>query len=255
MTFGSLFAGIGGLDLGLERAGMECRWQVEIDEYCRRVLAKHWPDVTRYEDVKNVGAHNLEPVELVCGGFPCQPVSQAGAQRAEEDERWLWPEMRRIVRELRPRFVLVENVAGLTFRGMGRVLGDLATLGYDAEWEMLPACAFGAGHVRERVFIVAHTDSDRLPPVFPARRPCSYPYNPDGKPETTAAGWPNVELVSGEPSGWAAQPGVGRVVQRLPNRVDIARIAALGNMVVPRVAEWVGFCIIEAARGFPVEAG
>ena len=112
-TFGSLFAGIGGLDLGLERAGMVCSWQVEIDEYCRRVLAKHWPDVERFEDVRECGAHNLEPIDLICGGFPCQPHSVAGKRKGAADDRDLWPEYFRIVAELRPRYVLAENVPGI----------------------------------------------------------------------------------------------------------------------------------------------
>src|SRR5512139_2392629 len=99
LTVGSLFSGIGGLELGLERAGMAVRWQVEIDPYCRKVLAKHWPDVARYEDVRDVGRHNLEPVDLICGGFPCQPVSLAGKRMGDGDDRWLWPEFIRVVRE------------------------------------------------------------------------------------------------------------------------------------------------------------
>lgn len=162
LTFGSLFAGIGGMDLGLERAGMTCKWQVEIDGYCRQVLAKHWPDVKRYEDVRTVGAHNLEPVDLICGGFPCQDVSVAGKRAGLDGERsGLWFEFARIIRELRPRYALVENVPGLLADGMGRVLGELAEIGYDAEWDCIPAAAVGAPHLRDRVFIVAHTDSER----------------------------------------------------------------------------------------------
>ena len=110
MTCGSLCSGIGGLELGLERAGMEVVWQVEKDDYCSRVLAKHWPDVTRYEDVKDVGA-NLEPVELIAGGFPCPVVSQAARGRNVAES--LWPEFARIVREVGPRYVVLENVEGL----------------------------------------------------------------------------------------------------------------------------------------------
>lgn len=172
MRFGSLFTGIGGLDLGLERAGMECAWQVEIDPYCRLVLEKHWPNVERFNDAKRFlsnpffdGPQGLIEaravaratfgVDLVCGGFPCQPVSLAGKRRAQDDERWLWPEFARILRVLRPRYVLVENVPGLLIRGMGDVLGDLAALGYDAEWDRIPAALFGAPHLRFRVFIIA----------------------------------------------------------------------------------------------------
>ena len=159
MTFGSLFSGIGGIDLGLERAGMTCAWQVEIDPWCRQVLTKHWPNVRRYEDVSAVGGDTLEPVELIAGGFPCQDVSVAGQRAGIQDgnRSGLWSEFHRIIRELRPRYVFVENVPGLLTNGMGRVLGDLADIGYDAEWEVLSAADVGAPHLRKRVFIVAHT--------------------------------------------------------------------------------------------------
>src|SRR5262245_30804281 len=125
-TFGSLFAGIGGLDLGLERAGWTVRWQVEIDPFCQRVLAKHWPAVPRYGDVTTLSLERVERVDLICGGFPCQPVSHAGERLAQDDPRWLWPAFARVVRALRPRLVLVENVTGLLSAGMGDVLRDLA---------------------------------------------------------------------------------------------------------------------------------
>jgi DNA (cytosine-5)-methyltransferase 1 len=155
-TFGSLFSGIGGLDLGLQRAGWECRWQVEIDPWCRRVLEKHWPDVPKYEDVRLLNGSDLEPVDLICGGFPCQPVSLAGKGLAQADPRWLWPEFARAIRQVRPRLVLVENVPGLRGRGLGDVLGDLAACGYDAEWDCIPASALGAHHQRDRLWLVAY---------------------------------------------------------------------------------------------------
>lgn len=166
MTFGSLFSGIGGFDLGLERAGMRCSWQVEIDDYANRVLEKHWPAVKRYRDVREVGSQNLESVDLICGGFPCQPHSLAGKRQASADERDLWGEFARIIRELRPRYVVAENVPGLlsseSGRFFGRVLRDLAACGYDAEWECIPASAFGAPHRRDRVWIVAYSKSERI---------------------------------------------------------------------------------------------
>ena len=158
MTFGSLFSGIGGIDLGLERAGMTCAWQVEIDPWCRQVLTKHWPNVRRYEDVSAVGGDTLEPVDVIAGGFPCQDVSVAGQRAGIQDgnRSGLWSEFHRIIRELRPRYVFVENVPGLLTNGMGRVLSDLADIGYDAEWEVLSAADVGAPHLRKRVFITAH---------------------------------------------------------------------------------------------------
>ena len=244
MKCGSLFSGIGGLDLGLERAGMEVVWQVEIDEWCRRVLAKHWPDVKRYGDVKDLTGDELEAVDLICGGFPCQPVSAAGQRRGADDPRWLWPEMARLVREVRPRFVLVENVPGLFHRGFGDVVGDLVASGYDTEWESLPAAAFGAPHLRDRVFILAHPAGD-------LRRASG-----DDRPQTPDRGGavahadgsgrqrrPRFLGASGRPqptdrSQWAVEPDVGRVAHGVPSRVD--RLRGLGNAVVPQVAEWIG---------------
>lgn len=158
-TVGSLFAGIGGFDLGFERAGFKTAWQVEIDPYCRKVLERDFPDAKRYNDVRDVGAANLEPVDVICGGFPCQDISNAGKRAGIDGERsGLWSEYARIIGELRPRFVLVENVAALLGRGIGRVLGDLAALGYDAEWEIISAADVGAPHLRERVWILAYAE-------------------------------------------------------------------------------------------------
>ena len=164
-TFGSLFAGIGGIDLGLENAGMECKWQVEIDDFCLKVLEKHWPNVKRFKDIKDCGKHNLRKVDLICGGFPCQPVSVAGKKKAQADIRWLWPEFHRIIRLLRPRYALVENVPGLLSVNNGTALaeifGDLAESGYDCQWDCIPAAAVGAPHLRYRVFVVAYAKTMR----------------------------------------------------------------------------------------------
>ena len=157
MTFISLFAGIGGMDLGLERAGMQCVAQVEIDDYASKILAKHWPDVARFRDVRTVGAHNLPACDLICGGFPCQDISNAGKQAGITGERsGLWREFARIIGELRPRYALIENVSALLGRGLSAVLCDLAALGYDAEWHCIPAAAVGAPHIRDRVFVLAY---------------------------------------------------------------------------------------------------
>src|SRR4051812_37023811 len=151
-TMGSLFAGIGGFDLGFERAGFDTRWQIEIDDFCCDRLAAHWPNVPRFRDVRRVDGRQLEPVTAICGGFPCQDISSAGRRLGLAGPRsGLWREFRRIVRELRPPIVVVENSAALIHpgRGMGGVLGDLAALGYDAEWDCLPIAAFGAPHIRD----------------------------------------------------------------------------------------------------------
>lgn len=155
MTLGSLFSGIGGFDLGFERAGYEIKFQVEIDEYCQRVLARHWPDVQRFGDIRTI--ERLPNVDVLCGGFPCQDISHAGKREGIDGERsGLWSEFVRIIRLVRPRYVVVENVSALLVRGMGRVLGDLSASGYDAEWDCIPACAVGAPHRRDRVWIVAY---------------------------------------------------------------------------------------------------
>jgi DNA (cytosine-5)-methyltransferase 1 len=165
LTVGSLFSGIGGLDLGLERAGMQVKWQVEIDPYCNRVLEKHWPSVKRYGDIKQVDWSKVEPIDLICGGFPCQPVSVAGARKGDKDDRWLWPEFLRAIREVRPRYALVENVPGLFSADDGRlargVFGDLAEIGYDADWDCVSAADVGAPHLRGRLFIIAYPCESR----------------------------------------------------------------------------------------------
>jgi len=163
LTIGSLFSGIGGLDLGLERAGMRVLWQVENNAYCNRVLEQHWPAVARYGDVRDVGRHNLEPVDLICGGFPCQPHSLAGKRKGKEDERNLWPEYLRIVDELRPTWVLGENVPGIRTTILDDILDDLEGLDYATRTFDIPACAVGAPHLRHRFFIVAYCNSRDAP--------------------------------------------------------------------------------------------
>lgn len=164
----SLFSGIGGLELGLERAGMTTVGQVEIDEFCRRVLAKHWPEVPRHDDVRTAPAWwASEPVrpraDLVAGGFPCQGHSVAGKQRGTEDERWGWPWYRDVVAAVTPAWVLIENVPNLVRTGLLDVLGDLAQLGFDAWWNRVPAAAMGAPHRRWRLFLIAaHPDRVEL---------------------------------------------------------------------------------------------
>jgi len=165
LAIGSLFSGIGGLELGLEHAtgGRVC-WQVERDAWCRDVLAKHWPDAVRYDDVCTV--NGLPAVDLICGGFPCQDVSLAGKRAGFAGERSsLWREYRRIIADVGPRLVFVENVPGLLTAddgwAFGEVLGDLAALGFDATWDMFRASDVGAPHRRERLFLLAYRNSER----------------------------------------------------------------------------------------------
>jgi DNA (cytosine-5)-methyltransferase 1 len=161
-----LFSGVGGFSLGLERTGgFRTVAFCEIEPYCRAVLRKHWPDVPCYEDVRTLTAERLAAdgisVDVICGGFPCQDISNAGKRVGIEGERsGLWSEIARLVGELRPRLVIVENVSALLGRGLGRVLGDLAALRYDAEWHCIPASSVGAPHQRDRFWLVAHAQDN-----------------------------------------------------------------------------------------------
>tara|TARA_R100001594_G_scaffold6004_2_gene17666 strand:+ start:2519 stop:3448 length:930 start_codon:yes stop_codon:yes gene_type:complete len=160
IKIGSLFSGIGGFELGLERGipGSRTVWQVEQNEFCQRVLRRHWPEAKLYDDVVGVGGNNLEEVDILCGGFPCQDLSFAGRRNGLDGKKsGLWWEMWRVIGELRPRVVCVENVPGLFTLGIREVLGSLAEIGYDAEWQVISAAQFGAPHLRRRVFIVAYT--------------------------------------------------------------------------------------------------
>jgi len=170
-----LFSGIGGFSLGLERAGMQTVAFCEIDPYCQQVLKKHWPDVPCYDDIRTLTAARLAAdgiaVDVICGGFPCQDISVAGKGAGIEGERsGLWSEYTRIIGELRPSYVIVENVSALLSRGLDRVLGDLAAVGYDAEWHCIPASAVGAPHIRDRVWIVAYPGGPERGAVDSARQ-------------------------------------------------------------------------------------
>jgi DNA (cytosine-5)-methyltransferase 1 len=265
ITFGSLFAGIGGIDLGFERAGMACKWQVEIDPYAQRVLAKHWPDVRRHDDVRTWPQPDTERVDVIAGGFPCQDISYAGKGAGLAGERsGLFYEVARIVREMGPRVVVLENVAALLTRGMGDVLGTLASLGYDAEWHCIPAAAVGAPHIRDRVFLLAYDDSDdsRAPwesqsqtwsaNYARARGPAAALSNADSQRLTNAqrerpAAAPSRRNKPVADDWWNAEPAVGRVADGVPKRVD--RLRGLGNAVVPQVAEFVGRMVVNALGG------
>lgn len=223
---GSLFSGIGGLDLGLERAGMTVVWQSEIDPYACRVLAKHWPHVPNLGDVTTIDWSSVEPVDLICGSYPCPAFSQAARGRNVALD--LWPCMCDAIEALRPRLVLIENVAAHLGRGFPAVLADLHALGFDAEWTTLTACAFGASHARRRLFVVAHADGIGEPVLAV-----------DGEVA-------ELRPATGNRWRWGIPSADDvRTDDGVPHRVD--RLRALGNAVVPQVAEWIGRQIIEAA--------
>ncbi len=241
MTFLSLFAGIGGFDLGFERAGMRCVGQVEIDPFCRKVLAKHWPNVPRHDDICTFTGEGFERPDVICGGFPCQDISNAGkgAGIAEGTRSGLWSEYARIIRTLRPRYVVVENVAALLRRGIGRVLGDLAGIGYDAEWFMQTAAGFGAPHKRERIFIVANNNENEYRGrIF---TDCKNTRNQFWDATKDIKTWQRRfdELdamgVGIRHNSYANARGI---LDGIPNRMD--RVGACGNAVVPQIAEWIG---------------
>lgn len=256
-----LFSGIGGFSLGLERAGMRTVAFCEIDPYCRKVLRKHWPDVPIHEDVRRLDASAItNPVDLVCGGFPCQPFSLAGKRCGEADDRHLWPEMLRIVQVFQPSWVIGENVVGLISMGLDQVLSDLEGIGYACQAFVIPAVAVDASHRRDRVWVVAHTNGNRRQRAGEVwkGRPCTSRLC-KAFPNADSAGWEK-QHTSAIPENkglgnwassprwcpWPVEPGVGRVVDGIPHRVD--RLRALGNAVVPQVVEVIGRTIMEVEK-------
>ena len=170
MTHGSLFSGIGGIDLGFEMAGIETTWTCELDDWANGLLQKRFPNAKHYRDVQKIGKDNLKSVDIISGGFPCQDISTAGKGEGLDGKRsGLWFEMWRIICELQPRWVLIENVANLANKGGVRVLHDLAEAGYDAEWQVISARDVGGKHLRKRLWIIAYrqeisnTPNKRLP--------------------------------------------------------------------------------------------
>ena len=159
MTMGGICSGIGGFERAATLLGMDVRWACEIEPYCQRVLKKHWPEMPVYPDLRELKGADVEPVTILCGGPPCQSVSVAGKQLGEADDRWLWPEVHRFVGELRPRWCCFENPPGLLGVGLHKATGPLESLGYEVRVASIPACAVGAPHERQRLWIIAHADS------------------------------------------------------------------------------------------------
>jgi DNA (cytosine-5)-methyltransferase 1 len=231
-----LFSGIGGFSLGLERAGMRTVAFCEIDPFCRAVLAKHWPHVPCYDDVRSLTAEQLRAdgidASAICGGFPCQDISAAGSGRGLDGERsGLWKEYHRLVCELRPRFAIVENVGRLAIRGLARILGDLAESGYDAEWHTLGAAHVGAHHIRERIWILAYPEGERR---LGGWGPWSAAPLLETRGLVPQHDWPRPDASD-----------TARAPNGLPDRLD--RIRALGNAVVPQIPEIIGRAIMRSA--------
>lgn len=157
MKVGSLFSGGGLGDFGFMAAGMEISWQCEIDEYCQKILALRYPESKKYRDIKTLKGVDLEPVDILTGGFPCQPFSVAGKRKGKDDNRYLWPEMLRVIKECRPRWVVGENVVGITNLALDTVCTDLEAEGYEVWPVVFPSHALGAWHKRDRLWIVGHS--------------------------------------------------------------------------------------------------
>lgn len=215
LTVGSLFSGIGGFDLGLERAGMRVIWQSEIDPYACAVLRKHWPTVPNLGDIRGITA--APEVDVICGGFPCQPFSSAA--RGKNVDASLWPEMFRVVAAMRPSWVIAENVTHLERVGLAKVEADLEGIGYQIQTLEIPACAVGLDHRRRRLWILGYADRDgesRLP----------------------------IDAQMARLSWRGHDPGIVGAPTWFSHRMD--RLRCLGNAIVPQIAEIIGRAIVAA---------
>lgn len=274
LTMGSLFAGIGGFELGFESTGrIKTEWQVEKDDYAQRVLAKHWPDVYRHDDVCTFPTPQAKPVDIITAGWPCQDISFAGKGAGLDGQRsGLFYEAIRIVRDLGPSYIVLENVRAILNRGIDRVLGTLADIGYDCEWHSIRAASVGAPHRRERVFIIAYCRGERLEGV----REAGAKGEPTGRVggESSRLGEVSMlrrlrmhpplpftrmgvqlfchrrkrfrELQYGPIYGsdlWPSYTGRIRVADGIPDRTH--RLRCLGNAVVPQVAQVVAERLLE----------
>jgi DNA (cytosine-5)-methyltransferase 1 len=239
----------------------------EIEPYCRRVLARHWPGVPIHDDIRTLAP---PAADIVCGGFPCQDLSIAGKGAGLEGSRsGLWSELARVIRHVRPRYAIVENVPMLLGRGLGQVLGDLAEIGYDAEWHCIPASAVGAPHVRDRIWIVAYPSDAGLGLEIQPQRERGSEAASDARGDGTfrsvadadggslalrgtprRMGWGEIaanDLASAQGrTHWPAEPDAPRVADGIPNRIH--RLRALGNSIVPQIAETIGRAIMRISQ-------
>ena len=234
-----LFSGIGGFALAASWAGFETIGFSEVDPFCNKILMKNFPFVENYGDIRRIHGEAFGGVDLITGGYPCQPFSHAGARRGAEDDRHLWPDMRRVISQARPAWVVAENVLGHVTMGLDEVLTDLEDLGYTGRPIVVPACAEGARHRRDRVWIVAHTEQHGLDEAEEF----------DSGPEVPGDGRVQEPEGHGSVCGgiwdWGGYPGplepptepaVRRTDDGVSARLDSSRLAALGNAIVPQVA-------------------
>ena len=232
LTHLSLFSGIGGLDLAAEWAGFRTVGQCEWADYPRAVLEKHWPGLPRWRDIRTLTGDDffektgLRTVTVLSGGFPCQPFSTAGKRRGKEDDRYLWPEMLRVIQEIRPAWVVGENVAGIVSMALDTVLSDLESIGYACQALVIPACAVDAPHRRDRVAIVAYNSHVRIQGVRAVFEQVSKPQFAEKVSDR------DCDFTLSDTTWWNPEPKVGRVAHGVPARVD--RLKCLGNAVVPQ---------------------
>ena len=248
-TFGSLFSGIGGIDLGLDRAGMDCIFQVERELFPNKVLEKHWPKVEKINDIKEFKPRKRHRCDVIAGGFPCQDISNAANNRKglEGKRSGLWWEMLRVIESTKPSFVVIENVSSLRKRGLEEVLRSLAEIGFDAEWRIFRASDFGFAHRRERMFIVAYTNSidwrhgghyERFNGVGSRCK-----LNAEARACRDGGDVLRWLVQAYKTFNWSAhRPGTSRGIDGIPDRVD--RLRGLGNAVVPDIAEHIGRKIV-----------
>jgi len=266
MTHGSLYSGIGGWLLAAQWAGIENVFTCEIDKFCNKVLDKHFPETERNYDIKETNFEKYS-VDILSTSDPCQPFSFAGKRGGNADDRFLWPDTIRVIREVKPSYVVFENVPGFISMAFETVASDLEAEGYTVESFIIPACAVGAWHRRDRLWIIAYAGCQ---PARSANKPKQSPNNITGccgsentrspksskdvsytqikglegqntKGRTCTDGW---NLQQPGHNGWATEPNVGRVAHGIPNRVD--RLKSLGNSIVPQIA----YIIFEAIKEY-----
>jgi hypothetical protein len=285
MRLGSLFTGIGGFDLAARNVGIETVFQVENNEWCLEVLEKNFPNAKRFKDIQDFdGKPYRGKIDIITGGFPCQPFSVAGKRRGRKDDRYLWPQMLRVIREIQPTYVIGENVPGIIHMALDKVLSDLENEGYKTETFIIPACAKDAPHRRDRIWIVAHStrktvrqgtekhggqgrkpteeveknllqyknrtqDSKNhfpIRPVFSNTNGFGTQVSVKGKFATKQIPFRYGEKggKKNEPDKWATESGLDRVADGIPCRVD--RLRGLGNAIVPQVAEEIFRIILQS---------
>jgi DNA (cytosine-5)-methyltransferase 1 len=235
MKHASLFSGIGGFDLAAQWMGWENVFQVEIEPFCQKVLEKNFPTTKRYGDIKQFdGTEYSGAIDILTGGFPCQPFSKGGKRAGTDDDRYLWPQMLRVIREVRPQFIVAENVANLIKMGIEYMFDDLANSGYTTEIFIIPACAVKALHRRDRVWICAHSNKNAI--SHHTRKIRAAPSENESKTQRKDGKWGGTEFsaICNEQNWIEVATRICGIDNGLPGRMD--RIGSVGNAIQPQVA-------------------